>query len=140
MLRRQAEVIANSLSCWVLSTQRGLSFFSSPSFFFALFLFFFQPYTIVHTLLAALKHWTGLHSSWLHRPPTPTDTEGGKTPPLTVSFNDSQYSKCKQEKRDNYYKTLNQHFLLTLFGCTNSKSSLSLVPHRLDGEALPQLL
>lgn len=139
LLRRQAEVIVNSLSCWVLSTQRGLSFFYSPSFFFLLSFFFFPA---VHNS----AHFTGCPEAldWIAQfmasPSAHSNRHRGRENPSTHSQFQWLTVKCKQEKRDNYYKTLNQHFLLTLFGRTNSKSSLSLVPHRLDGEALPQLL
>lgn len=82
---RQAEVIAKSLSCWVLYTQRARVSFLPPPF---LLFLFFQPHTIVHILLAAPKHRSGLDSSWLYRPPSLAVIERRENPLFKWSMSD----------------------------------------------------
>lgn len=64
----QTQIITKSLSCWVLPTQRDR--FSFPPLLPPLFFFFPQPHTIVHTLMAALKHWTGFSEQDRTPPPS----------------------------------------------------------------------
>lgn len=71
---------SKSRSCWVLVTQRG-RFSPPPSFS--------QPYTIVNTMMAALKHWSGFSE------------ESRTPPPLNFVLNIAQVSTVWLRQRRN---------------------------------------